>query len=127
EVPEGLARGGAAYLDTTLWSEEPTMIRAIQIGGTTLTRGAVVGEWTGGDAATIEKLARLLAAPQSIGDAAAPGDPRPVILTIAPPTGSPFERKLLLGGAAGKCAATIPAGNIALDPQICALANQLAK
>jgi hypothetical protein len=123
-----LARAGAAYVDTTLWSEEPTMIRSIQIGGTTLTRGAVIGEWTSSagtvDAATVDQLAARLASPRSLGDAPALTNPRPVILTIAPPNGAPFERKLLLGGP--RCAATTTNGNtVLLEAQICALATRI--
>jgi len=125
-----LARGGAAYVDRTLWSEEPTTVRSLQVGGVVYTRGAVVGEWTRSpagrvDAAAVEQLVGLLAVPRARGDAAAPVDPMPVILTIAPPAGAGFERTLLLGDPA-RCTATSPAGVVALEPQICVLARRLA-
>ncbi len=126
-----LARPGSAYVDRTLWSEEPTTVHSLQLGGVTYTRGAVVGEWTrvpagAVDAATVEQLVGLLADLRSTGEATAPIDPMPVILAIVPPAGSPSERKLLLGRDA-RCAATLTAGSVALDPQICRLAKKLAK
>ncbi len=132
QVGEGsatiLSRPGAAYVDRTLWSEEPTIVRSLQVGGVTFTRGAVLGEWTRApvgpfEAATVEQLVRLLASPRVTGDAAAPANPTPVILSIAPPAGSAFERKLLLD--LKSCAAATTAGAVALDPQTCALAGKL--
>ena|GEM_PF-1728724 len=126
-----LARAGTAYVDRTLWSEEPTTVRSIQLGGVTYTRGAVLGEWTRApagsvDATAIDQLVRLLAVPRSSADAAVPTDPISVILSIAPPSGAPSERTLLLG-TTPRCAATVTAGTVALDPQVCALATKLAK
>lgn len=127
-----LARAGGVYVDRTLWSEEPTTVRSIQLGGVTYTRGAVLGEWTRApvgavDAAAIDQLVRLLAVPRSSADASAPTDPIAVILSIAPPSGPPSERTLLLG-TTPRCAATVTgAGTVALDPQVCALATKLAK
>ena len=126
-----LARAGTAYVDRTLWSEEPTTVRSIQLGGVTYTRGAVLGEWTRApsgavDVAALDQLVRLLAVPRSSADASPPTDPIAVILSIAPPSGAPSERRLLLG-ATPRCAATVTAGTVALDPQVCALATTLAR
>lgn len=126
-----LARAGAAYVDRTLWSEDPTTVRSIQLGSVTYTRGAVLGEWTrtpsgAVDAAAIDQLARLLAVPRSSADAPLPTNPVAVTLAIVPPSGAPSERKLLLG-AAPKCAATVGTGTVALDPQVCALVTRLGR
>lgn len=126
-----LTRAGAAYVDRTLWSEEPTTVHAFQLAGVTYTRGAVVGEWTRApagpvDAASVDQLVRLLAVPRASSDAPAPTDPIAVILSIVPPSGAPSQRKLLLG-TTPKCAATVATGTVALDPQVCALATRLAK
>ncbi len=125
-----LARAGAAYVDRTLWSEEPTTVHSIQLGGVTYTRGAVVGEWTRApqgavDAAAVDQLVRLLAVPRSSSDAPVPTDPIAVILSIVPPSGPPSERKLLLG-ITPRCAATVT-GTIALDPRVCALVTKLTR
>lgn len=126
-----LARPGAAYVDRTLWSEEPTTVRSLQVGGVTYTRGAVVGEWTRVppgpvDPRAIDQLVALLAVPRASADAPAPANPIAIILSIAPPAGTPSQRKLLLG-ATPKCAATVTAGSVALDPAICTLATALAR
>ncbi len=129
-----LARAGAAYVDRTLWSEEPTTVHSIQLGGVTYTRGAVVGEWTRAparspagpvDVASVDQLVRMLAVPRASSDAPVPTASIAVVLSIVPPSGPPSQRTLRLG-TTPKCAATVATGTVALDPQVCALATRLA-
>jgi len=124
-----LARPARALRDPTLWTEEPTTIRSIKIDRTTYTRGAVIGEWTGPsdlDAAALEQLVALLAAPRAQGDLATPPAARHTIeLEIAPPAGAPTKRSLTLVRGPGGCAATIDGAHVLVDPQICTLADRL--
>lgn len=122
-----LGRGGASYVDRTLWSEEPTTIRSLKLGSVTYTRGVVVGEWTrtptgAFDPASVEQLVGLLAVPRATGDGRASGGIA-VTLSIVPPAGAASERTLLLHGT--PCLATVKTSTFGLDPRICALAAKL--
>jgi hypothetical protein len=129
---EILARGGRAYVDPTLWAEDPMTIASIKIGDVTYTRGVVIGEWTrqagGGviDAASVDTLAGALASPRSLGAATAAANPRTVVITIKAPIGAPRTRTIGIARGA-TCIATIDGVSHGIDAQLCALVDALAR
>jgi hypothetical protein len=93
----------AELVDPTPWREEPTTISALELDGTTYTRGAVLGEWarTGpgrDDPAAVSKLVAALAAPAARPLAPAPAAPfatrHTLTLRVQPPAGAPLTHTL---------------------------------
>ncbi|MEO8705827.1 MAG: hypothetical protein ABI867_37700 [Kofleriaceae bacterium] len=116
-----LVRGARAYRDPTLWTEEPTTIHTLAIGGTTFTRGAVIGEWAGGDAAMLDRLATLLASLRGRGETPPAGAPIAIELAIVPPVGPATTHRLAVGTTTAGCAATVAGTTVLVDPEICTL------
>ena len=146
-----LVRPARALRDPALWLEEPTTITAVRVDDVRYTRGAVIGAWSRqpagiADAAALEALVGLLAAPRArdfvdrtappFGGAAvrAPpaGDPplavaHRVALTVTPPAGPTLERVLELGAPrATGCPARVGADIVVLPIELCAQVARLA-
>ncbi len=117
-----LARGGNAYVDPTLWSEEPLTIQTIRIASAVYTRGQVAGEWSRDGkpaAASVDALVGALASLRSRGPSPAPATSIEITLEIVPPAGAPTKHTLEIGRAGATCAATINSTSVAIDPVLC--------
>jgi hypothetical protein len=110
-----LRRPVSAYFDPTLWAEDELTIQSITIDDKTFTRGAVVGEWTGGDAAALSELARLLAKPRGTPTTRA-AVTHTITFTTAPPSGAPITRTLQVSAT---CGALVNDWAVQLDAAIC--------
>jgi hypothetical protein len=133
-----LARSSAELRDPTPWREEPTTISALELDGTTYTRGAVIGEWTRtgpgrDDPATVEKLAAALAAPVARPQPSAAPLRHTITLHIRPIGGAPAKHVLQLGDAiapaataATICPALVDNARVALAAEICAIVRTLS-
>lgn len=112
-----VTRPAARLRDPTPWTEEPTTIRTITIDKATFTRGAVVGEWTGGDGARLEELARMLAKPQvTIAPAPPPRILHTVTIEVAAPGAAPITHTLAVGPS---CVARAGDDAVILDAALC--------
>ncbi len=129
-----LTRPSAELRDPTPWREEPTTIAALELDGTTYTRGAVLGEWTRAgpgreDPAAVEQLAAALAAPR-VRPAPAPAGAlrHTVTLHVRPPGGALVKRTIRIGapGPGGGCPATTGDTPLMLASEACALVRALA-
>jgi hypothetical protein len=117
--------------DRTPWREEPTTVVALELDGTTYTRGAVIGEWTRAgpgrdDPATVEELVGALAAIEVSPHP--PGDPprHVVTLHVRPPGGAPVTRTIRIGDPGPTCRASTGGSSLAIAPEICARVRALA-
>src|SRR5262249_38788243 len=125
--------------DPTPWREEPTTIAALELDGTTYTRGAVIGEWTRAgpgrdDPAAVSKLVDALAAPRAPPHPPAGALRHTLTLPVRPPRGAPGRTPLRRGdpGPAPRTARTgdapgAAAPRVSLPTEICALARALAR
>jgi len=104
-----MSRPSAELVDPTPWREEPTTITALELDGTTYTRGAVLGEWTRtgpgrDDPAAVTKLVAALAAPQVRPLASSPAAPfaarHTLTLRVQPPGGGPVVHTLRISDPA---------------------------
>jgi hypothetical protein len=116
--------------DRTPWREEPTTVVALELDGTTYTRGAVIGEWTRAgpgrdDPATVEKLVAALAAIEVSPHP--PGNPPRHVATlhVRPPGGAPVTRTIRIGDPGPTCRASTGGASLAIAPEICALVRAL--
>jgi hypothetical protein len=112
-----ITRASSALREPTRWIEEPTTISQITIDGTTYTRGASLGVWTGArDSAIVD------AAVTAIATLRAPTGPAPariehkVELVVTPPAGPPITHRLELGP---QCAARADGEPVALPLAAC--------
>lgn len=127
-----LVQPSAELLDPTPWREEPTTIVALELDGTTYTRGAVIGEWTRAgpgrdDPAAVEQLVAALAAPAVRPRARAGATPHVVTLHVRPPGGAPARRTIRIGAPrAGGCDASVGGAPLAAAPEVCARVRALA-
>jgi hypothetical protein len=127
---ERLVRPSATLRDPTPWREEPTTITALELDGTTYTRGAVIGEWTRAgpgrdDPAAVEQLAGALAAPRVRPHARGGAMRHVVTLHVKPPGGAPVQRTIRIGEGPGGCHALAEGAPLSVAPEICALVRRL--
>jgi hypothetical protein len=109
-----LTRPSTALRDATAWTEDELTIQSITIDNTTYTRGAVVGEWTGGKDLTA--LARALAKPRLVDTPRAPGRTWTLSFTTVPPAGAPVTRTLQVGK---NCIAIVDGKSVVMEPALC--------
>jgi hypothetical protein len=112
-----ITRVSSALREPTRWIEEPTTISQITIDGTTYTRGASLGAWTGArDSALVD------AAVTAIATLRAPTGPAPariehkLELVVTPPAGPPITHRLELGS---QCAARADGQPVTLPLAAC--------
>lgn len=116
--------------DRTPWREEPTTVVALELDGTTYTRGAVIGEWTRtgpgrDDPAAVEALVAALAAIEVYPHP--PGAPPRHVATlhVRPPGGAPVTRTIRIGDPGPTCRASTGGASLAIAPEICKLVRAL--
>ena len=127
---ERLARGARAYVDKSVWNEEPTTITSIKIDAITYTRAAVIGEWTRAPAGTfdpkrVDLVAVALSVPRRTPDVESINYTHRVVLTVTPPVGAPVVRALGVGNF--RCIATTGAGTMSFAPAVCEALDALAR
>ena len=118
-----LTRSSSALRDPTPWTEDELTIQSITIDKTTYTRGAVVGEWSGGGiglaashGAALTALARALAKPRLPDAPRPPGKTVALSFTTAPPSGAPVTRTMQV---AKNCLAVVDGRNVLMQPALC--------
>jgi hypothetical protein len=134
-----ITRPSTSLRDPVRWREDATAISSITIGGTTYTRGTVLGEWTrtpagsagsaAVDPALVDALALALAtvrAPDALRGSEAVPLPLTVEVTFTPPAGAPTTHELALGapGPDG-CPARIDGARVVADLALCTAAHAL--
>jgi len=137
-----LVRPSDELLDPTPWREEPTTVTALELDGTTYTRGAVIGEWTRqgpgrDDPAAVSQLVAALAAPRVAPYAPAVTPRHTVTLRVQPPGGAPVAHTLRTGDPTPTaCPALVDAApggapgaaaRLALPLEVCALVRALTR
>ncbi len=125
-----LARGAKAYVDKSVWNEEPTTITSIKVDGITYTRGAVIGEWTRAPAGTfdpkrVDVVAVALSAPRRTPDVESINYSHRLVLTVTPPVGPPVVRALGVGNF--RCLATSSTATMLLGSSVCEALDALAR
>jgi hypothetical protein len=127
-----IARPGAALRDPVRWREDATTLSSLTLGGTTYTRGAVIGEWTRApagpvDAALVDALASALAIVRAPDDKTAAALPLSIHVTFTPPAGKPTTHELSLGAPTQDgCPARIDGVAVRADLELCTAAHALA-
>lgn len=109
----------SAWADPTRWSEDPSAVTSIAVGGVTYRRGSVLGEWTPTKplrARELDALAGALAHVQARDAAPAPTT-HTITVTLAPPVGAPAMHTLALGAA---CAGRLDNQPVVFEPATCA-------
>lgn len=117
-----LTRPSSALRDPTPWTEDELTIQSITIDKTTYTRGAVVGEWSGGDPAALTALARALAKPRVAAASRPPGRTYTLSFTTAPPSGAPVTHTMQVSK---NCIAVVDGTNLLMLPALCDAVGKL--